>query len=107
MWVMGRPAADFQSVLDDLIAHDEIDNRDLYTIDGKLALDEIIRQEDLPGSFQAVLAKSGLRFDGPLPRAKTVQRADRRPAAEILNDRRKKAIYESCRETFELMVYER
>lgn len=107
MWFMGRPVEDFQSVLDDLIAHDDIDNRDLYTIDGKLALDEIIRQEDLPGSFQAVLAKSGLRFDGPLPRAKTVQRADRRPAAEILNDRQKKAIYESCRGTFELMGYER
>ena len=107
MWFMGRPAGDFQPVLEDLIANEEIDNRDLYTIDGKLALDEIIRQEDLPGSFQAVLAKSGLRFDGPLPRAKTVQRADRRPAAEILNDRQKKAIYESCRETFELMGYER
>jgi hypothetical protein len=37
----------------------------------------------------------------------TVQRADRRLAAEILNERQKKAIYESCRETFELMGYER
>jgi hypothetical protein len=107
MWFMGRPAGDFQAVLDELIAYDEIDNRDLYTIDGRVALDEIIRQEDLPASFNAVLAKSGLRFDGELPRAKTVQRADRRPAAEILTDRRKKAIYESCRETFELMGYER
>ena len=107
MWFMGRPADDFQPVLDELIAHEEIDNRDLYTIDGKVALDEIIRQEDLPASFNAVLAKSGLRFDGELPRAKTVQRADRRPAAVILTDRQKKAIYESCRETFELMGYER
>lgn len=107
MWFMGRPAADFQAVLDELIAGNEIDNGDLYTIDGKVALDEIIRQEDLPGSFQAVLAKSGLRFDGALPRAKTVQRADRRPAAEILTEKQKKAIYESCRGTFELMGYER
>ncbi len=107
MWFMGRPAADFQPVLDELIAGEEIDNGDLYTIDGKVALDEIIRQEDLPGSFQAVLAKSGLRFDGALPRAKTVQRADRRPAAEILTEPQKKAIYESCRGTFELMGYER
>ncbi len=107
MWFMGRPAGDFQPVLDALIAGEEIDNRDLYTIDGKVALDEIIRQEDLPASFNAVLAKSGLRFDGALPRAKTVQRADRRPAAEILTDRQKKAIYDSCRQTFELMGYER
>ena len=107
MWFMGRPAADFQAVLDELIALDEIDNRDLYTIDGRVALDEIIRQEDLPGSFNAVLAKSGLRFDSALPRAKTVQRTDRRPAAEILTDRQKKAIYGSCRETFELLAYER
>jgi hypothetical protein len=107
MWFMGRPAADFQPVLDELIAQEEIDNRDLYTIDGRVALDEIIRQEDLPASFNAVLAKSGLRFDGPLPRAKTVQRADRRPATEILSERQKKAIYESCRETFELLGYER
>ena len=34
-------------------------------------------------------------------------RADRRPAAEILTERQKKAIYDSCRETFELMGYER
>lgn len=107
MWFMGRPQADFQPVLDELIAREEIDNRDLYTIDGEVALDEIIRQEDLPGSFNAVLAKSGLRFDGPLPRAKTVQRADRRPAAEILTERQKEAIYETCRETFELMGYAR
>lgn len=107
MWFMGRPAGDFQAVLDELIAREEIDNRDLYTIDGKVALDEIIRQEDLPASFNAVLAKSALRFDGDLPRAKTVQRADRRPAAEILTERQRKAIYESCRQTFELMGYER
>jgi hypothetical protein len=36
-----------------------------------------------------------------------VQRADRRPAAEILNERQKKSIYESCRETFERMGYGR
>jgi hypothetical protein len=107
IWFMGRPAADFQAVLDELIALGEIDNRDLYTIDRRVGLDEIIRQEDLPGSFNAVLAKSGLRFDSALPRAKTVQRTDRRPAAEILTDRQKKAIYGSCRETFELLAYER
>lgn len=107
MWFLGRPAADFQPLLDELIARQEIDNRDLYTIDGKVALDEIIRQEDLPGSFDAVLAKSGLRFDGALPRAKTVQRADRRPAAETLTERQKNTIYESCRETFDMIGYER
>jgi hypothetical protein len=36
-----------------------------------------------------------------------VQRADRRPAAEILNERQRKSIYESCRETFERMGYGR
>ncbi len=107
MWFMGRSAEGFKAVLDELIALEEIDNRDLYTIDGRMVLDEIIRQEDLPAAFNAVLAKSGLRFDGALPRAKTVQRADRRPAAEILTERQKKAIYDSCRETFELMGYER
>jgi hypothetical protein len=107
MWFMGKPAAAFQDILDELIACNEIDNSDLYTIGGKVTLDEIIRQEDLPGSFQAVLAKSGLRFDGALPRAKTVQRADRRPATEILTERQKKEIYESCRGTFELMGYPR
>ena len=82
MWFMGKPVAAFQDMLDELIAGNEIDNSDLYTIDGKVALDEIIRQEDLPGSFQAVLAKSGLRFDGALPRASTCRCAS--PACEPL-----------------------
>ncbi|WP_439609910.1 hypothetical protein [Reyranella sp.] len=40
-------------------------------------------------------------------RAPTVQRADRRPAAKILNERQKKAIHDSRRETFERMGYGR
>jgi hypothetical protein len=107
LWLKALPADSLQGVLDELIDNNRIDERRLYTIDGKLAVDEVIRYEDLPGAFNSVLEKFGLRFDGALPRAKISQRTDRRPAQEILNERQKKAIYLSCRSTFELLGYER
>ena len=106
LWLRGLPVTSLQDVLEDLVADGRVDERHLYTIDGKLAVDRVIRHEDLPGAFNLVLAKSGLRFDGELPRAKISQRADRRPAREILSKQQRTRIYASCRATFELLGYE-
>lgn len=106
IWIKGLPADSFQDALDEVIDNGQIEERQLYTIEGKLAVDEVIRFEDLPTAFHSVLAKSGLRFDGALPRAKISQRRDRRPAREILSERQKKAIYASCGATFDLLHYE-
>lgn len=106
LWLRGLPAGSLQDVLEDLLDDGQVDERRLYTIGGKLAVDQVIRYEDLPGAFNLVLAKSGLRFDGDLPRAKISQRADRRPARELLTKRQRDTIYASCRETFELLGYE-
>jgi hypothetical protein len=106
IWKDDLPPASFQTVLNDLITKDQVDDRKKYTIDGCVAVDEIIKFEELSIAFPRLLAKFGLSFDGELPRAKTHQRVDRRPAHEILSQKQKDQIYASCQATFEMLGYE-
>lgn len=101
------PPDKFQWALNDLVKKKSLDDREKYTIAGRLAVDEIIKFEELVSAFPRVLAKLGLTYDSDLPRAKTHQRIDRRPAREILSRRQKNQIYQSCRATFEMLGYER
>lgn len=107
IWRQNIPADAFQAVLNKLIADRRVDDRKRYTINGRIAVDEVIKFEDLSVAFPKLLVSVGLQFDDELPRAKTGQRTDRRPARDILSQKQKDQIYRSCHATFEMLGYER
>ena len=96
---------DIGELIDRAIA-DLDDGRAVYTIDGAVAVDQILRLEALEDELKAVADRLGLSLPAALPRAKGSFRTDRRPAREILSDRQKGAIFERQKKTFELMGYE-
>lgn len=79
----------------------------IYSIDGAVAVDEILRQEHLEDDLRRVARKLDLSLPAELPKAKGRFRTDRRPAAEILSERQKRIVYERNAETFERMGYQR
>lgn len=78
-----------------------------FTVDGKMAVDAIIRQENLQEDFKKIGDRLGFPVPDELPRRKSRARADRRPAREILTQEQKDAIYEACRAEFEMLGYQR
>lgn len=81
-------------------------NSRFYLIDGRPALDRVLRYERLEEELREVAARLGLALPAALPRIKGAYRTDRRPAREILTGEQKSAIYERCREEFDFMGYE-
>ena len=57
---------------------------DLYTIDGKIAVDRILRFEDLKSELEQVRQRLGLPGPFDLPRAKGNTRTDHRHYTEVL-----------------------
>jgi len=103
----GRKArgSDIAELIDRAIA-DLDDGRAVYTIDGAVAVDRVLRLEALEADLKAVADRLGLSLPAALPWAKGSFRTDRRPAREILSERQKRAIFERQRETFSLLGYE-
>jgi hypothetical protein len=99
-----RPPTDFAAVLAD--APRFIDDTLAYLIDGRVAVDRLLRYERLDAELGEVAAQLGLP-PLTLPRAKGQFRQDLRPAAEILTAAQKQAIHAATARTFELMGYER
>jgi hypothetical protein len=99
-----RPPADIAAVLAD--APRFIDDTPAYFIDGRLAVDRLLRYERLDAELGEVAAQLGLP-PLVLPRAKAQSRQDPRPAAEILTATQKQAIHAATARAFELMGYER
>ncbi|MBV9570719.1 MAG: sulfotransferase family 2 domain-containing protein [Alphaproteobacteria bacterium] len=93
--------------IDQLLSERRLNNIEFYTLDGKVAVDYVVRYENLREGLDAI----GSRIGGPdlwdaLPRTKHTHRADHRPAAEILSSHQKKRIVRQCRQEFELFGYE-
>lgn len=78
----------------------------LYTIDGKIAVDRILRFEDLESELEQVRQRLGLSGPFALPRAKGNARTDRRHYTEILTAEDRRRIAEMFREEIELMGYD-
>jgi len=97
--------SDIGELIDRAIA-DLDDGRAVYTIDGAVAVDRILRLEALEDEMKALAGRLGLSLPVTLPKAKGSFRADRRPAREILSERQRAAIFERQKQTFELMGYE-
>jgi hypothetical protein len=96
----------FDQFLDSIVREGRYTSHQFYMIDGEIAVDEIIRQENLHGDLKRLGAKLGFPVPDELPRAKGITRTDRRPAHEILTEEQKKIIYETCRKEFEILQYE-
>jgi hypothetical protein len=107
-WFRAAPKGDFSQALDEVLNIGYYRNFDLYTIDGKLAVDFIIRyenmDEDVPKVEQAI---GGLPILARLPRANSNQRKDRSAASDILTAEQKAIVQKTCREEFELLGFER
>ena len=80
-------------------------NYDLYTLNGKVSVDFIIRYENMQKDLKIVEEKLGLEIFSRLPNAKSEEREDKRPASIVLNDAQKAAIRTHCAEEFALMGY--
>jgi hypothetical protein len=95
----------FAEALDQVIAASDFDDLQRYTINGKVAVDRIVKQEDLAGGLREIGEQLG--FDvGELPRAKSMVRTDKRPARDILSPSQKRTIIDRCRYSFENLGYE-
>lgn len=61
-------------------------NFDIYTIDGKMAVDFLGRYENLSSNLAYICDKINLKFDGWLPKAKGFYRKNKLPYWKVLND---------------------
>ncbi len=107
-WYLAKRNGDFGQALKDVLQMRKYRNFDLYTIDGKLAVDFIIRYENLAIDVPEVeKAIGGLPILSRLPKVNAHQRKDHRPAKDVLSPEQKIIVQETCREEFELLGYER
>jgi hypothetical protein len=102
----GRRQA-FEDVLESVLSKKRYRNYEHYTLDGVLAVDFIIRFEQMKDDLAVVEQRLGLPIVSLLPRSNSRQRKDPRPAREVLTDKQKKIVQETCREEFDLMGYAR
>ena len=101
------PNESFEQFLDGVIDKGQYADFPMWSIDGKPVIDEFIRQENLEADLSRVCTQLGFAMPDELPRLKSRMRTDRRPAREILSDEQKRKIYDTCREDFEILGYER
>jgi hypothetical protein len=78
----------------------------VYSIDGRPVVDDFIRHENFAADLRRICERVGIACPDELPQRKAKIRADPRPAREILSAAQKRAIFEHCREEFELLGYE-
>ena len=99
---------EFSDALENTVARGKYRNFDLYTVDGAMAVDFIIRYEKLAEDIKAVEEKlGGIAILSRFPISKGNYRGDRKPAAEHLSAAQKAKVQEVCAEEFELMGYDR
>jgi hypothetical protein len=98
---------DFEGELDRLVHRGGYTNFEYYSLGGKPAVDDFIRQENLDADFRRIGEKIGVPIPAPLPHVKSGFRTDKRPAREVLSDEQKGIVFETCRPEFELFGYER
>lgn len=101
-----EPAGPVSHFVDNAIAKMTSGELEIYSIDGEIAVDRVLRFESLEAETRAAFGVIGLPLLDTLPRAKSGSRLDRRPAKDILSAEQKRAIYAKCRRTFEAFGYD-
>lgn len=79
---------------------------DLYTIDGKIAVDKVCRFENIQEELEAIRRQLGIPEKLELPRAKSKYRKDKRSYREILSEEERAKISELFRDEINLLGYE-
>lgn len=97
----------FAEYLDIFIGEGSYASFDYYSIDGKLVVDDFLRQETLLADLKRIGAKLGFPVPDELRRMKTTTRKDTRPAREILSEAQRDMVFKHCRREFELLSFER
>jgi len=96
----------FHEIIDSLIDEGAYRNFDRYSIDGAVAVDYVMRFEDLNKEMKRFARLCALPRIERLPKAKSGLRTDTRSAFEILSKSQKNRIQDVCKEEFELLGYE-
>jgi len=97
----------FEEVLDAIIAEGRYRNIDLYSIDGRIVADLLLRYEDATGWPAVLTTRLHLPPLRSLPRAKGGFRRDATAAKDILSAQQKQLIQEVCREEFSHFRWDR
>lgn len=109
-WNIGRrggsPEAELVAEIDKAIATRNYLNYPLYTVGGKVVVDELWRFEEMWTKLAALAERVGQTVPEAPPRAKGGHRKDRRPAHEVLSADQRRRIAEDARIEFELLGYE-
>lgn len=96
----------FEAVLEEVVNRGKYRNYELYTIDGKVAVDSIIRYENFKEDVRAIEATlKGVDILAQYPSTKSGYRPDRKSAVETLSDEQKATVRRVCAEEFEVMGY--
>ncbi len=77
-------------------APDQLSNFDVYAIDGAVAMDHVIRFEQLSSDLARVAERLGLPGTTELPNAKGGVRKDKRPYRESYGDQEREIIARAC-----------
>jgi hypothetical protein len=102
-----RKGMEFPEHLNHVVRYGDYVGFPRWTIEGKVAVDEFIRQENLQADLKRIGERLGMPMPAELPRFKSKKRLDRRPAHQILSDEQKEIVFTRCREEFEILGYER
>jgi hypothetical protein len=92
---------DFETALDRVVGTGDYIDREIYRIDGEIAVDEVIPYDRLWPRLGEIAERLGQRLPDEIPRAKGAFRQDRRPARDILSDRHRARIQEDAHPEFE------
>lgn len=99
-----RPPLGEYLVANDLLRR--LSNFPIYSIDGAVAVDHVIRYEDLDAGLEWLQTTLSLPEKPVLPRAKTTTRPDRRPYSELFGPDERDLIARACATEIELFGYE-
>jgi len=105
--------ADFSLVPDDAVIRQAIDeaiktgvpNIDKYRIDGVVAVDRVLRYENLNADLASIADRIGVDISRRLPRAKSKSRKPDQTTARLLTPDQRQRIAERYAETFDLLGY--
>lgn len=93
----------FSAQVDRILASRDYVNFPLYSIDGKIAVHEVIPYDRLREGLSAIAARFACPMPADLPLAKSRYRRDRRAAVELLNDRQRQQVMSDARIEFDLL----
>lgn len=99
-----RPS--FEAFLKSRYWRKTVDNFDIYTIDGRLALDHVIRYEKLAEDFAGVLQRIGIEDAPQLASAKSGSRSGGRGYRDHYTDETRALVEKLYRREIELFEYE-